>query len=290
MALDTILVCLDGSEASARALPALRRLLLLPSHGARLVRVQGSGRTGPALVLFHVVPTTPGSGTSEMELGQTRHALDQLRLELEQQGRSASVRLARGEPADQILAAAADLRADLVAMATHGRTGASRLVRGSVAESVLRRSTCPVLLVNPHTYLPGEGVDTIARRILVPVDASPESRSILPLAAQVARLGDAELVLAHVEAEAGLGTHQAVFAAARGALGAAAPRVRERVPVGRPAAAILEAIDQERADLVLMATHGREGLERVWLGSVAEAVARACPVPVVVRRVSAPAG
>ena len=187
------------------------------------------------------------------------------------------------------LAVAADLRAHLIAMATHGRTGADRLVRGSVAEAVLRRSRIPVLLVNPRTYLPGEEAGTIARRILVPVEASPESRAILPLVAAVARLAGAEVLLAHVEAEAGQGTHQAVFAAARAALSAAgsAVRVREVVPVGAPAAAILATVDQERADLVLMTTHGREGLERLWLGSVAEAVARACPVPVVVQRVRA---
>ncbi len=288
MALDTILVCLDGSEASARALPALRRLLLLPDRPGRLANA--APRSGPALVLLHVVPMTPGSGAGEVELGQTRRELEELRLELEQRGRTASVRLARGEPADQILAAAADLRAHLIAMATHGRTGADRLVRGSVAESVLRRSRIPVLLVNPRAYLPGEEAGTIARRLLVPVEASPESRAILPLVAAVSRLAGAEVLLVHAEAEPGLGTHQAIFAAAREVLAAAggAARVREVVPTGAPAAAILATIDQERADLVLMTTHGREGLERLWLGSVAEAVARACPVPVVVQRVRAP--
>ncbi len=287
MALDTIFVCLDGSEASLRILPALRRLLLLPDRPGRLGGA--APRSGPALVLLHVVPTTPGSGAGELELGQTRRELEELRLELEQRGRTASVRIARGEPADQILAVAADLRAHLIAMATHGRTGADRLVRGSVAESVLRRSRIPVLLVNPRTYLPGEA-GTIARRILVPVEASPESRAILPLVGAVARLAAAEVLLVHVEAEPGQGTHQEIFAAAREALAAAggAARVREVVPTGAPAAAILATIDQERADLVVMTTHGREGLERLWIGSVAEAVARACPVPVVVQRVRAP--
>jgi RHS repeat-associated protein len=84
-------------------------------------------------------------------------------------------------------------------------------------------------------------------------------------------------VLAHAEPEPSGLAHEAVFGPAVARLRAAgATRVRERVLVGPPAAAIVEAAAYERADLVALATHGRLGLERLWLGSVAEEVARAC--------------
>ncbi len=58
-----------------------------------------------------------------------------------------SVRVEAGEPSDTILQIAKDGGTDLIVMGTHGRTGLSRLLIGSVAEAVLRRSTCPVLTV-----------------------------------------------------------------------------------------------------------------------------------------------
>jgi nucleotide-binding universal stress UspA family protein len=62
-----------------------------------------------------------------------------------------------GDAAEEIVAAAGALRADLVAMATHGRSGVSRLLLGSVAEAALRRLQVPVLLVRVDTALPAAG-------------------------------------------------------------------------------------------------------------------------------------
>ncbi len=54
-----------------------------------------------------------------------------------------------GNPAEEIIKAEHDYGADLVVMATHGRTGVAHLVLGSVAERVVRESTCPVLTIRP---------------------------------------------------------------------------------------------------------------------------------------------
>jgi nucleotide-binding universal stress UspA family protein len=65
----------------------------------------------------------------------------------------------RGRPDEEILAAAAESNVDMIAMATHGRTGVGRLLFGSVAEAVLRRSTVPVFLMRTHEAVataPGE--------------------------------------------------------------------------------------------------------------------------------------
>jgi nucleotide-binding universal stress UspA family protein len=68
------------------------------------------------------------------------------------------VRVEAGEPSDAILLAAKDGGADLIVMGTHGRTGLSRLLIGSVAEAVLRRATCPVLTIRVPTRMPRERV------------------------------------------------------------------------------------------------------------------------------------
>lgn len=58
--------------------------------------------------------------------------------------------LREGKPADQILAAAREWEADVIVIGTHGRTGVSRVVLGSTAETVVRHALCPVLVVKPH--------------------------------------------------------------------------------------------------------------------------------------------
>jgi nucleotide-binding universal stress UspA family protein len=58
--------------------------------------------------------------------------------------------LREGKPADQILAAAREWEADAIVIGTHGRSGMSRLVLGSTAESVVRQAPCPVLVIKPH--------------------------------------------------------------------------------------------------------------------------------------------
>jgi len=58
--------------------------------------------------------------------------------------------LREGKPVDEILAAAREWEADVIVIGTHGRSGVSRLVLGSTAESVVRHAPCPVLVVKPH--------------------------------------------------------------------------------------------------------------------------------------------
>jgi nucleotide-binding universal stress UspA family protein len=76
------------------------------------------------------------------------------------EGYSARPVVSTGDPAAEILSHAAKLKVDLVALATHGRTGLGRILEGSVAESVLRQSSVAVLLQKPlvvhHPALQGE--------------------------------------------------------------------------------------------------------------------------------------
>jgi nucleotide-binding universal stress UspA family protein len=74
--------------------------------------------------------------------------------ELERAGFRVSMRIAFGDPAGEIIATAKEIDADVIAMATHGRTGVAKLVLGSVSSAVLQRAGTAVLLVNPFHYLP----------------------------------------------------------------------------------------------------------------------------------------
>jgi len=136
----------DFSRASA---PALRRAVAL----ARACRAP--------LVLLHVMTPpspfigedTPPSSYVDLLILARRSAKRRLAavfVRVRRTGVRARAVFAEGLPADAILRAARRMRADLIVMGTHGRTGVSRVFMGSVAERVVRQSRCPVLTVRAH--------------------------------------------------------------------------------------------------------------------------------------------
>ncbi len=132
-----------------------------------------------------------------------------------------------------------------------------------------------------------------AHRILVPIDFSPYSEAALTLATSLARDGGGTLVLAHVEvismsaaggeffyslpvppAELLLNKLDHVFPPDSNV------PVERHLLAGDPADAIIRLAETDNIDLIVMGTHGRRGLSRLLMGSVAEAVVRAAPCPV----------
>lgn len=208
-----------------------------------------------------------------------------------------------GVAADEILAAVETLSAaegsvdPVVVMSSHGRAGLSRHAVGSVAFGVVRRAAWPVVVLRPAATR-GDGTDAVRaipelRRVLLPLDGSPAGESAL--GASLSALGPPDLVvrLLHVvePVAAELGEVATRYAgAARGwaedYLGGLAVGLAERgyrvdraVREGAPAEEIGAAAEGFGADLVAMATHGRGGVGRMVLGSVAERVLRSTPLP-----------
>lgn len=180
---------------------------------------------------------------------------------------------------------------DLIVLGTHGRHGV-RLLLGSTANAVLHGTRHPVLAVR----VPGEGVEVPPaeskyRRIIAAVDLSGESAQVLDAAQAVAEREHAELQVAHVikpfnHTYAGitpgaLGTVGLDFEAeadqqARAQLRATAlerglPVEAMRVRHGAPQVELHDLVESERADLLVVGTHGKHGAE-LLLGSVANAV------------------
>lgn len=107
---------------------------------------------GARLVVLHVAATVPPLASGEAlppdTESQRREAKDHLdRLEVRGADVRAERRLEEGEPVTEILRVAQEIDASLIVLGTHGRTGLSRLLMGSVAEQVVRKSACPVLTV-----------------------------------------------------------------------------------------------------------------------------------------------
>lgn len=199
-----------------------------------------------------------------------------------------------------ILEYADEHRIDLIVMGTHGRHGVNRLFVGSVAEEVVRLATCPVLTVR-HNQCEPRG---ILQRILVPIDFSERSEQALWFAAELAQSYRGQLTLLHVVEEVALpGVYGLdpvpvntpdVMARARASLDDLVQQLPDDVPAtavvmpGHAARDILAYADEQDTDLIVIATHGRTGIEHLLLGSVTEKVVRLAPCPVCTMRSTMP--
>jgi nucleotide-binding universal stress UspA family protein len=178
----------------------------------------------------------------------------------------------RGDPSAQILRVAVSLPADLIVMASHGRTGFSGTMCGSVTTDVLRHAPCPVLTV-PRTSSVPDG-HTLFRRILCAVDFSPASLRALRRVMKLAAAHDSRVVVLHVSDSKVTSEVVTVGVSATGrtdrvpagmwqrrlqeavwAEGPSAVLVTERVSEGDPANEILRMAEAEGCDLIAMGGH-----------------------------------
>lgn len=143
---NTYLVAIDFSKTSEAAL----------DHAANLSR-----ETNGKLLLLHAIPTSaivtsgPYEGSPEMSIEYERAQREEAQSQMEKLIRKKRLKpetfrsliVARGDPARVIANQANKVRASMIVMGTHGRTGLKRLVLGSVAERTLRYARCPVLII-----------------------------------------------------------------------------------------------------------------------------------------------
>lgn len=269
---ERMLVPLDGSSTAEAVLPHLKRLL---REDAEVVLV----RAVPVpLSRREIPPLRPDDRAA-------RAYLDRAASLLQDYGYRVRTIVAVGDPADVILEAAEKEEPTLIVMATHGATGLKRVLYGSVAEAVLRRTTIPVLIVHP--FQPGGLLKPLRvatlpiRRILVPVDPDSFVRAALPAVGSLAERFDAMILMVHAMAPEKGGRLDRLRSVA-GVLEARGIPVDFRFHEGDPVRAILGIAEEENVDLVAMASHGRRGLSRLLRGSVTEAVLRRSRRPLLV--------
>ena len=105
-----------------------------------------------------------------------------------------------GNAAEEILEQATSMKADLLVIGTHGRSGFERLVLGSVTEKVLRKANCPVMTVPKRLPDAVPAGPVLYKRILCPVDFSDSSLHALKYATSMAQEADGQLTVLHVVA------------------------------------------------------------------------------------------
>ncbi len=273
------------------------------------VAVRLAEQSGAELVIAHVfrIPPLAYAGeapfppdTIERLREDARRCLADAASEATRLGaRRVTSRLLTGLPWDQIVGTTRDDSTfDLIVMGTHGRTGLSRVLLGSVAEKVVRHAPCAVLATR-------EGADIAPfHHILCPVDFSDSSARATELAGKLVEPGGAGITLLHViELPVSYSTPP-LEPSFLESLDKQSARMLERwaadlrskvsVPVtttssiGAPGGRTLATLDKDPTfDLVVMGSHGRSGLLRVLLGSSAETVVRHASCSVLVARAAA---
>lgn len=238
----------------------------------------------------------------QLEIGHKRRWLELLSDEAGREGVKAQHHLVDGSPADAICAAAEELKADLVVIGSHGYTGLKRLLLGSVAERVVRHCHSSILVARPP-LIDAHGF----RHILVPTDFGDSSERALEQATMLAAR-DASIDLLHCWQTSELidGTIDPVaVTSASAAVIDEITRDAERtgqswvakaasgernvafhMHEGRPTHGVQSFIEESQRpyDLVAVGTHGRTGIKRVLMGSVAETTVRYSPCSVLVAR------
>ena len=294
MALQTILVGCDLSPAADQALD--RAAAIAAAHGARVV-------------LVHAQPEDPTVGEvdpeTQQQLGEVTAAVrarDARELaarlaSLEARGVTAELKSRVGPPDEVLAQAAVDLSAELIVIGSHGHTGIARMLLGSVASSTIRHATCDVLVCR------GPAAPTPFQRPLVAIDFSPVASKVLVHAAAVSAPGAPFDVVHAWQLPTGswgatlLGQARFPWSTVRDAVLASARSLADKLMAeheglghplhvdlvqGPPASVITHAAERAGNDLIAVGAHGRRGVRRLLLGSVAESTIRHSPCSVLV--------
>jgi nucleotide-binding universal stress UspA family protein len=285
--IERILCPVDFSEVSMKV---YRYGQSIASHYGAALAVQHtieleqyvSGLYAPSLGLFEEFRQTQ-IANARRELQQLLSAFSGIRAECIVQ---------EGMAADAILRLAREREMSLIVLGTHGRRGFDRLMLGSTTERVLRRASCPVLVVRPTA--PGSSDRATAdepvpiRRILCCVDFSPHSRRALEYALSAAEAYDAEVTVFHalddVSESANVGREtDAVMETLEKLLPPGASRstkARLEVRLGRAYQEILKLASEMQADLIVTGVRGRHSLDLAAFGSTTYRVVQLGSSPV----------
>jgi nucleotide-binding universal stress UspA family protein len=306
----SILVPLDGSALGEQSLPLASAIAARAEAGVQLAHVHVSLVPTYADTVM-AYDNVPDDVLKLREQGYLERTVKRLRTGTRVPVTSA---LLEGPVVRALQDWAASACVDLVVMTTHGHGPLARFWLGSVADELVRRMPIPVLITRPHDTPPGAPPEAAFRNILIPLDGSALAEQILEPAIALGTLWGAEYTLLRAVKPMVLGPydpadgtverldpvilgqlqafHEEEATAARAYLEAVAGRMRARglrvqaraVVHEQPAAAILEHVKAHRPDLVAIETHGRSGLPRLFLGSVADKVLRGTTVPVLMHR------
>jgi nucleotide-binding universal stress UspA family protein len=212
--------------------------------------------------------------------------LDMVSALIKADGLQADYTLRQGEAATEIDSFAVEQQADLVIMTTRGKFSVDSIIADSVAAKVVKKGLTPTLLIRPTDNWRSRR--SRFKKLLVALDGSEAAETVLPYIQTFCRRFGSEALLCSVpegsESEEFAATIQQYLDDIAAVLRDGGTEVRTVVTGSGPARTILALAGEEKSDLIMMASHGRGGVERdtIHLGSVADKVVQETPCPVFV--------
>ena len=262
-----IVIPLDGTESSAEILRYVQTI---------------TPRDDTEIAVLRVIPESGAAAGGEVHANDIHESLTAAGWKVSRETRM-------GDAVEEIVKFAVLMPATLMVMSTHGRSGLERVREGSVTEQVLKQSPCPVFSLHSTRAEPADHREhELFRRILVPLDGTKTSASILSCVERFAKNHDSEVILFHDEVEDGGGDYNK--AAVKEALQDQSVKLAnsglkvtlDMSTYRRPIREILSKIDEMDIDLVSMATHGESGVKRALDESVTAEVIRHANCPLLV--------
>ncbi|MDZ7747200.1 MAG: universal stress protein [Halobacteriales archaeon] len=279
---EKLLVPVDESSVEMALLSHACEVALRFDADVRLLHVADTARDSVTLTDEGVVDALEATGHDIVDTASK--TLDTFGVEY-------TTDVVQGSPADTIAQYASDFDYGCIAMATHGRTGVTRRLLGSVTEKVVRLADVPVLTLREDDH---DALTFPYEQILVGTDGSTTAGRAASHAFELAeKLGASVHVVTVIDtAELGPDVRSILDASGAGAaaretvdaVAADAPEGVETttaVVEGNPADALGDYVETNGLDAVVLGTTGRRGIDRILLGSVAEQTVRTASVPVI---------
>jgi nucleotide-binding universal stress UspA family protein len=288
-----ILVPLDGSKLAESVLPAAASLASKTKAMVTLIHV--IEQKAPAEVHHERHLTKADEANAYLEaIAQKYFAKD---ARVDHHVHSAEVK----DVATSIADHAQELNSDLIVMCTHGRTGLSDVLFGSIALQVIARGGTPVLLLRPSPTSTPEAFQL--RRIMLPLDSESEHDQSFPYAIEMAKAYEAGIImLTVIPTFLTLTGEEAVTSTLLPGTTAALLDIKEQTARdhlqfhvdelknsgfevfaetarGDPVSMIVNEAERLGADLILLATHRKAGIDAFWSRSVAPNIARRTKLP-----------
>lgn len=292
-AISTILIGCDLSEGSENAVQ--RGIQLAEQHGAHVILVHALADDAPIEEVDNEMLKQLGEVSAAVRVEEARQLADKLAV-IQARGLTADVISRIGPPGEVLTAAAVERNAQLIVVGTHGRTGLSRFLIGSQATEVIRHATCDVLVCR------GPGTAPFTKP-LVAHDFSPASELALQRTTTMVGTGVPIEVVHAWQLPAGswgatlLGQARFPWSTVRDAVLSSAQAQADKLiaaskssghPVhvelvqGPPTQVVTETAEKGGYDLIIVGAHGKRGVRRLLLGSVAENTIRHAPCSVLV--------
>ncbi len=276
-----ILVCTDGSPDSEGAITAALHLAKTTGSTVFLLEVlfflAGYELQSPD----NLVPPMVNLELMQVQETAARERLEAWKAEAAREGVTLEPRIRNGASAYAgILEEAGELQPDLIIMGRHGYTGLTRLLMGSVTARVIGHSPVNVLVVP-------QGVSLSFERLLIASDGSVFSEAAWNEALSLAKtMGSALIGVTVAAADRDIPTATGAVRSLEAAAEKQGIALDTMIVMGRPEEGIVKAAEFKQASLIIVGSHGRTGLKRLLMGSVAERVIghAKCPVLVVKKK------